>query len=94
MFIVGPKMDQFKHTGKDFYDDLSRGKVDAKDFERYVYGDGKNQMKGGYDERDTLEKKTKKELREWASKWEALSLDRHSRLHYLWSTKYFISFNN
>ena len=31
-------MDQYRDTAKEFYNDLSKGKADQKDFERYVYG--------------------------------------------------------
>jgi len=53
-------MDNFRNTALDFYDDLSKGKVATKDFERYVYGKSKNQQ-SGFDERDLLEQKEKKD---------------------------------
>jgi hypothetical protein len=53
-------MDNFRNTSKDFYDDLGKGKVDAKDFERYIYGKDKNHQRG-FDERDLLEQKEKKD---------------------------------
>lgn len=33
-----PKADKFKNKSKEFYDNLARGQVDHKDFERYIYG--------------------------------------------------------
>ena len=53
-------MDNFRNTSTDFYDDLGKGQVDAKDFERYIYGKDKNHQRG-FDERDLLEQKEKKD---------------------------------
>ena len=51
-FGVEPKMEQFRNTGKEFYDDLKRGKTETKDFERYIYGSSQNKYK---DDRDRAE---------------------------------------
>ena len=45
-------MEQFRNTGKEFYDDLKRGKTETKDFERYIYGSSQNKYK---DDRDRAE---------------------------------------
>ena len=54
-------MDNFRNTSEDFYNDLAKGKVDHKDFERYVYGKGTNKYR---DERDELEQKEKQKVRD------------------------------
>ena len=56
-------MDNFRNTSKDFYDDLGKGKVEAKDFERYIYGKSSNHQRG-LDDRDLLESKGKKDMLE------------------------------
>ena len=53
-------MDSYQDTATQFYKDLQTGKVDAKDFERYAYGQfgAKAKFK---DERDVTEEKTYEE---------------------------------
>ena len=55
-------MDNFKNTSGEFYDNLAKGKVDHKDFERYVYGKGANKYS---DERDELESEQRQKLRNY-----------------------------
>merc|ERR1712228_689882 len=49
-----PAIDKFRDTRKEFYEDLKKGKVENKDFERYVYGGFENKRK---DDRDVEEQK-------------------------------------
>ena len=51
-------MDNFRNTSKEFYEDLKRGKVENKDFERYIYGGHKAKYK---DDRDKMEEMSRKE---------------------------------
>ena len=32
------KMDRYKNKSKEFFENLKKGQVEAKDFERYIYG--------------------------------------------------------
>ena len=55
------KEDKFKSTNKEFYQNLARGQVDYRDFERYIYGGTYN--KRNQDSRDELEDKIREDLR-------------------------------
>ena len=45
-------MDKFPDTNKEFYEKLREGKVESKDFERYMYGQHQNVYKDDEDARN------------------------------------------
>jgi hypothetical protein len=55
------KTDNYQNKSKEFYENLARGQVDHKDFERYIYGGSYNQKIT--DDRDKQEKSGHEALR-------------------------------
>ena len=54
------RSDQFRNTTQEFYKNLSRGQVDNKDFERYIYGGSYNKLVE--DDRDKIETEMRQKL--------------------------------
>ena len=66
IFVPPPsadKMDKYRNKTDEFYKNLKKGQTDVKDFERYIYGQWKNQK--STDATDIAEAEIEKTMKEY-----------------------------